>query len=208
MARSAVNMWIRDRVEVDSRFQVSAKQYVRELEHNIERLHPDQRRNAVDHAREYAVLYYGERHKNTPIPHRVTARLDELERRAERSDRLDKARAFVQKYGSPEKALATFMKAPEKTREPKTKIPEAERPQSMRSHDIPWMMHSGPIHEMSSKHLDQAQKSYEAWPHNGKHSFVEYVQYVQRQWNKSPVERGGERPEKQHEKTREVELSR
>jgi len=70
------------------------------------------------------------------------------------------------------------------------------------------MMHSGPVHLMSDKHLLQAQESYEKWPHKEKHSFVEYVQYVQRQWNKSPVERGGERQERQQERACEVELSR
>lgn len=206
MARSAVNMWIRDRLEVDSRFTQTPKQFIRELENNIDRLHPDQRLAAVDYARNLAVLYYGDRHKGTPVPHNVTARIERLEHRAEKANEHDRARAFVSKYGPPERALAMFMKAPERTREIKTKIPDTEYPGSMSSKDIPWMMHKGLVADMSKNHLEQAQRSYEAWPHKEKHSFVEYVTYVQRQWNKSPVERGGDRPARQHEKSRDVEV--
>lgn len=208
MARSAVNMWIRDRLEVDSRFTQSPKQYIRELEHSIERLHPVQRTEAVEYARQYSALYYGDRHKGTPVPHRVTERIERLAHRAERADQFDRASAFVAKYGSPEKALATFMRAPEKTRETKTRIPEADRPTSMRSHDVKWMQYRGPIHEMPQPLLDKAKESYEKWDNKDKYTFVEYVQYTQKQWQKSPVERGVEKPAKQQERSLEVELSR
>lgn len=238
MARSAVNMWIRDRLEVDSRFPQTPKQYIRELEKAIEKAHPGHRMEAVEYARQYAVLYYQDRHRNTPVPPRITARIERLEHRAEKADTFDRASAFVAKYGPPEKALATFMRAPvqEKTHGQKiqpvaiqdvnrlndferayerghhmfdrpssptiTKEPTKER---LRGHDIPWMMTTGPIHEMSQKHLDQAQKNYEQWPHKDKRTFVEYVNFTREHWHKSPEDR---QPAKQQERSREVELSR
>ena len=208
MARSAVNRWIRDRLEVDSRFSQTPKQYIRELERSIERMHPGQRLAAVEYARNYAQLYYGDRHKGTPVPHDITARMDRLEHRAERADQFDRAHAFVSKYGPPEKALATFMNAPEKTRSSKTKIRDEDRPQSMRSHDIKWMQYRGPVYEMPQPLFEKAKESYEKWENKHKYSFVEYVQYTQKQWQKSPTERGLDREDKQPERTREVELSR
>ena len=63
---------------------------------------------AVEYIKQYANANYMGRH-NHAIPREVVQRVNELETRARRLDTVDQARAFLEKYGPPEKALTTFL---------------------------------------------------------------------------------------------------
>jgi hypothetical protein len=107
MAFDQVRRWTRDRLSNDPQITEHPKKTLVRLEDAITDIPVGQRQQAVEYIKHYSNLYYTGRH-NDAIPPDVVKRVNELEHRARRADVVDHARAFIEKYGPPEKAFATF----------------------------------------------------------------------------------------------------
>jgi hypothetical protein len=107
MAFERVRRWTRDRFSSDAQITEHPKKTLVRLEEAITDIPAGQRQQAVEYIKHYSNLYYAGRH-NDAIPPDFVKRVNELEQRARRADVVDHARAFIEKYGPPEKALATF----------------------------------------------------------------------------------------------------
>jgi hypothetical protein len=112
MAFEAAKRWVKDQFVSDPQITQRPKQLLDTAEQVLPRIPAGQRMQAVEYIRQYANAYYVGRH-NHAIPQEVVQRVHELETRARRLDTVDRARAFLEKYGPPERALAAFMTQPE-----------------------------------------------------------------------------------------------
>jgi hypothetical protein len=59
---------------------------------------------------------------------------------------------------------------------------------------LPWVMRQGGAQELSPDQRETAQRRYDEWKHKDKHSFENYVSYVQNQWRDHPEHRTRFRP--------------
>ena len=108
MAFEVAKRWVKDQFASDPQITQRPKQVLERIEEALPDIQAGQRMQAVEYIKQYANAYYLGRH-NHAIPQEVMHRVHELETRARRLDAVDQARAFLEKYGPPEKALATFM---------------------------------------------------------------------------------------------------
>ena len=108
MAFEAAKRWLTDQFASDPQITQRPKLVLDRIEQALPDIPAGQRTQAVEYVKQYANAYYLGRHNHT-IPQEVVQRVNELETRARRLDTVDQARAFLEKYGPPERALATFM---------------------------------------------------------------------------------------------------
>jgi len=108
MAFEAAKRWVKDQFVNDPQVTQRPKPVLDRIEQALPDIPAGQRTQAVEYIRQYANAYYVGRH-NHAIPHEFVRSVAELETRARRLDTVDRARLFLEKYGPPERALATFM---------------------------------------------------------------------------------------------------
>jgi hypothetical protein len=108
MAFEAAKRWVKDQFVNDPQITQRPKQVLDRIEQALLDIPAGQRMQAVEYIRQYANAYYVGRH-NHAIPRDFVQSVNELEARARRLDTVDQARAFLEKYGPPERALATFV---------------------------------------------------------------------------------------------------
>jgi len=108
MAFEAAKRWVKDQFASDPQITQRPKPVLDRIEQALPDITSGQRMQAVEYIKQYANAYYVRRH-NHAIPQEIVQRVNELETRARRLDTVDQARAFLEKYGPPERALATFL---------------------------------------------------------------------------------------------------
>ena len=108
MAFEAAKRWVKDQFASDNQITQRPKQVLDGIERALPDIPAGQRMQSVEYIKQYANAYYLGRH-NHSIPQEVVQRVNELETRARRLDTVDHARAFLEKYGPPERALANFV---------------------------------------------------------------------------------------------------
>lgn len=108
MAFEAAKRWIKDQFASDAQITQRPKPVMERIEQALPDIPAGQRMQAVEYIKQYANAYYLGRH-NHAIPREVVQRVNELEVRARRLDTVDQARAYLEKYGPPERALAAFV---------------------------------------------------------------------------------------------------
>ena len=108
MAFEAAKRWVKDQFARDPQITQRPKQVLDRIEHALPDIPAGQRIQAVEYIRQYANAYYMGRH-NDAIPQEFVQRVAKVETRARRLDTVDQARAYLEKYGPPAMALATFV---------------------------------------------------------------------------------------------------
>ena len=117
MAFEAAKRWVKDQFVNDPQITERPKQVLGRIEQALPDIPAGQRMQAVEYIRQYANAYYVGRH-NGAIPREFVQSVAELETRARRLDTVDQARAYLEKYGPPERALATFVAQSQRAQKP------------------------------------------------------------------------------------------
>jgi hypothetical protein len=61
-----------------------------------------------------------------------------------------------------------------------------ERLDKVYKEGLPWVKREGGVEQLTPAQREAAQRRYDDWEHRGRHSFENYVSYVQNQWRESP----------------------